>query len=112
VLVALHSVGHAGLELGADAARKDARIGERAVGFDVEGADQRLHGVIDVKHALVRREAQPVRLLEQIAVDEQAERAAARRYAVDALEAKLARPLDAIDRHAAIPWIGEIDRAA
>ena len=110
-LVALHAVGQAGLELGADAAGEDARIGERAVGFDVEDADQRLHGVVDVKQALVGREAEAVRLVEQMAVDHELRRAAARRHAIDALEAELARPLDAVDRHAAIPGIAEIDRA-
>ena len=47
-----------------------------------------------------------------MAVDDKFRRSAAGRDAVDALEAELARPLDAIDRHAAIPGIAEIDRAA
>ena len=111
-LVALHAVGQAGLELGADAAGEDARIGERAIGFDIEDADQRLHGVVDVKQALVGREAEAVGLVEQMAVDHELWRAAAGRDAIDALEAELARPLDAVDRHAAIPGIAEIDRAA
>ena len=79
--------------------------------FDVEHADQRLHGVVDVEQLFVRREAQPVRLVEQMAVDHELRLAAAGRHAIDALEAELARPLDAIDRHAAVPGIGEIDRA-
>src|SRR5439155_8629030 len=111
-LVALHAVGQAGLELGANAAGEDARIGERAVGFDVEGADQRLRGVVDVEQAFIGREAEAVGLVEQMAVDDEFWRAAAGRDAIDALKAELARPLDAIDRHAAVPGIAEIDRAA
>ena len=70
-LVAFHAVGHAGLELRADAAGEDAAIGERAVGRDVEDADQRLHGVVDVEPLFVGREAEAVRLVEQIAIDQQ-----------------------------------------
>src|SRR5690242_11722306 len=47
-----------------------------------------------------------------MAVDHEFRRAATRRDAIDSLEAELARPLDAIDRHAAIPGVAEIDRAA
>ncbi len=111
-MVALHAVGQAGFELGTDAAGEDACIGERAVGFDVEDPDQRLRGVVDVKQALVGREAEAVGLVEQMAVDDKFRRAAAGRNAVDALEAELPRPFDAVDRHAAIPGIAEIDRAA
>src|SRR5262249_55891314 len=70
-----------------------------------------LYGIVDIKQPLVRREAQPVRLLEQMAIDQKSRLAAARRNAIDALKAELARTLNAIDRHAAIPWIREIDRA-
>ena len=76
-LVALHAVGQAGLELGANAAGEDARIGERTIGFDIEGADQRLRGVVDIKQALVGREAEPVGLVEQVAIDDKFWRAAA-----------------------------------
>src|SRR5262249_7577650 len=111
-LVAFHAVGQSWLQLGADAAGEHTRIGKQPVGLDVEGTDQRLHGIVDIEHALVWREAQPVRLLEQMAVDQQFRRATAWRYAVDALETELPRPLNAIDRHAAIPGIAEVDRAA
>src|SRR5262245_61141470 len=63
-LVAFHAVRHAGLQLGADAARKDAWIGERAAGINIENADQGLHGVVDVEHLLVGREAETVGLVE------------------------------------------------
>ncbi len=110
-MVALHAVGQTGFELGTDAAGEDARIGERTIGFDIEDADQRLHGVVDVEQALVGREAEAVGLVEQMAVDDKFRRAAAGWNAVDALKAELPRPLDAVDRHAAIPGIAEIDRA-
>src|SRR5689334_11819397 len=47
-----------------------------------------------------------------MAVDDEFRRAATRRDAIDSLGAELARPLDAVDRHAAIPGVAEIDRAA
>ena len=112
VLIAFHAVRQAGLEFRADAAGEDAGVGKRTVGGDVEDADQRLHGVVDVEPLFVRRKAEAVRLVEQGAVDQQLRRAAAGRHAIDALEAELARPLDAVDRHAAVPGVGEIDRAA
>ena len=88
-LVALHAVGQAGLELGADAAGEDARIGERTIGFDVEDADQRLHGVVDVKQRSSGEKQRPFGLVEQMAIDDELRRAAAGRNAVDALEAEL-----------------------
>ena len=45
-------------------------LDKRAIGFDIEGADQRLHGVVDIKRALVGREAEAVWLLEQVTVDQ------------------------------------------
>src|SRR6185312_15494417 len=99
-------------ELGAYAAGENACVGERAVGLDIEDADQRLHGVVDVEQAFVGREAEAVGLIEQMAIDHEFWWAAARGNAIDALEAELPRPLDTVDRHAAIPGIAEIDRAA
>jgi len=52
-LIAFHAIGHAGLELGTDAACENARIGERAVGFNVEHSNKSLRGVINVKLPLV-----------------------------------------------------------
>ena len=69
-LIALHAVGLARLEFGADAAGEDAGVGNRAVGFDVEYPDQRLHGVVDIEPLFIRRETKPVRLVEQITVDQ------------------------------------------
>ena len=86
-------------------------VDERAVGVHLEHPDHAGDGVVDVEQLLVGREAQAVRLLEPAAVDEKLRRAAAGRHAVDALEAELARTLDAVDRHAAVPGVGEIDRA-
>src|SRR5437660_12639981 len=45
-------------------------------------------------------------------IDEQFWRATAGRNAINALETELPRPLDAINRHAPVPGIAEIDRAA
>src|SRR4051812_9237727 len=45
-------------------------------------------------------------------VDDEFWRAPAGGNAIDALETKLPRPLDAIDRHAPVPGIAEIDCAA
>ncbi len=70
-----------------------------------------LNRVVDVELALVGAEAQAVRLVEEHALHQQLRLPAAGRNAIDALEAELPRPLHAIDRHAAIPGIGEIDRA-
>jgi hypothetical protein len=47
-------------------------------------------------------EAQAVRLFEQVAVDQQPRLTAARRDAIHALKALLARALDAVDRHASV----------
>ena len=82
-----------------------------AVGVDVEHADQAAHRVVDIKEPLVGRKAQPVRLFEQVAIDDKLRLAAARRHAVNALEAELARPFDAVNRHSPVPGIGKIDRA-
>ena len=109
--IAFHAVRHAGLRGRDDVGGEHPAVAEAAAGIDVEHADQMLDGIVDVKPLLVRRKAQPVRLIEQIAVDQQLRRAAAGRHAIDALEAELARPFDAVDRHPAVPRIGEIDRA-
>src|SRR6478735_6358543 len=45
-------------------------------------------------------------------LDQELWRAAAGRHAIDALKTELPRPLDAINRHAPIPGIAEVDRAA
>ncbi len=109
--VAFHAIRHAGLGGRDDVGGEHPAVAEAAAGIDVEHADQMLDGIVDVEPLLVRRKAQPVRLIEQIAVDQQLRRAAAGRHAIDALEAELARPFDAVDRHPAVPRIGEIDRA-
>ena len=70
LLIAFHAVGLARLKLRADAVGEDAGVGDRAVGFDIEDPDQRLHGVIDIKPLFVRRETEAVRLVEQITVDQ------------------------------------------
>src|SRR5581483_8377592 len=111
VLVAFHAVRHAGLELGANAAGKHPRVGEIAIGLDIEDPDQRLRGVVDIEPPFVRRKAQAVRLVEQVAIDHELWLTAGPRQPIDTLEAELARPLDAIDRHATVPRIGKIDRA-
>ena len=110
-LVAFHAVGHTLFERRANAGGEDAPVRQRAVGGDVEHADQRLHRVVDIEELFVRREAEAVRLVEQQPIDQQLRRAAARRDAVDALEAERARPLDPEAGHAPVIGIGEIDRA-
>ena len=109
--VAFHAVGQAGLALRHQAAGEHPPVHQRAVGGEVEHADQRLHGVVDVEPVLVGREAEPVGLVEHVALDHQLGRAAAGRHAVDALEAQLPRPLHAVHRHAPVPGIGEVDGA-
>src|SRR5580658_9982357 len=64
-LVAFHAVWHAFFERRADAGSEDAPVRERAVGGDVEHADQRLRGVVDIDELFVRRKAQAVRLIEE-----------------------------------------------
>src|SRR5271166_2147013 len=107
--VAFHAVRDAGLRLGADAGGEDLPSRERAVGRHREAADERLFGVVDIEPFLVGREAEAVRLVEQIAADEEVQ-GSVWRHPVDALEAEVARAFDAEARHAAIPGIGEIDR--
>ncbi len=107
--VALHAVGHARLQFRANAGGEDAVRPERTVVADVEHPDQRPHRVVDIELPFVGREAEPVRLFEQIALDQEL-RLGTRNHAVHALESQLARPLDAVDRHAAVPRIGKIDR--
>ena len=94
-----------------DPGREHARVGERAVGRDVENADQPPRRIVDVEKLLVGREAEAVRLIEKIVVDQELRRPAGGGHAIDALKAKLMRPFDAVMRRAAIDGIGEIDRA-
>ncbi len=109
--VTFHAVGHARLQFGADAGGENAVGAQRPVRVHVKNPDQRPHRVVDIELPLVRGKAKSVRLLEQIAVDQKLGLSALWRHAIDALESELPGPLDAIDRHAAVPWIGEIDRA-
>ena len=109
--IAFHAVWQARLALRDDAAGEHPPVHERAVRAHVEHADQRLHRIVDVEAMLVGREAQPIRLVEHVALDQQLRRAAAGRHAIDALKPELARSLDAVHRHAAIPRVGEIDRS-
>ena len=109
--IAFHAVGQTGLALRDDAAGEHSPVHERAVRAHVEHADQRLHRIVDVEAMLVGREAQPIRLVEHVALDQQLRRPAAGRHAIDALKPELARPLDAVHRHAAIPRVGKIDRS-
>ena len=103
--VDLHAVGHAGLAAAQVGEHPVALLGERAVGLDVEGADMAAAGVVDIEHALVRREREPVG--EDEIIDEEAERAEVGREAIDAGEGQV--PL--LGRGGAAPRIGEIDRA-
>ena len=109
--VTFHAVGDPRLQFGADAGGENPVWAKRAVSVDIEDADQRTHRVVDIQQPLVGRKTEAVRLVEQVAIDDKLRLAAARRHAVDALEAELARPLDPVDRHSPVPGIGEIDRA-
>ena len=112
--IALHAVRNARLELGADPACEHPAAPQPAAAIELEHPDQRLRGVVDVQQTLIRREAEPVRLIEQRALDQELGLApgAAARDPIDALEAQLPRPFDAVDRHPPVPWIGEVDGTA
>ena len=112
--VALHAVGNAGLEFRLDAAGEQAPVAKGAVRIDVEHADQRPFGVVDIEQLFVGREAQAIGHLEQIALGQEFRLLALApgHDPVDPLEAELARPLDAEHRHPAVPGVGEIDRPA
>ena len=79
-------------------------------GRDIENADQLPRRIVDVKKLLVGREAEAVRLIEEIVVDQELRRPAGAGHAVDALKAKLMGPFDAVMGRAAVDGIGEIDR--
>ena len=109
LLVALHAVDHAVLQHAvADVLGEHATVGERAVLGHVEHPDVAARGVVDVEDALVRREAEPVRLVEVVGL---AVEFAVGRDAENPLEAQLPLALQAEDRHAAVPRVGEVDRA-
>ena len=110
-LVAFHPVRAAILRRRPDFACEQTLPGQRAVGRDVEHADQFFRAVVDVEQLLIGREAEAVRLLKQLAIDDELQIAAVGRHAIDALETKLPRPLDPENRRASIIGIGEIDRA-
>src|SRR5207249_1295622 len=88
-LVALHPVDEIPFlqARGADVLGEHAPVCERAVALDVEDADVRPVGVVDVEEGLVGREAQAVRLAK--VVDEELRVAASGRDPVDALEVEL-----------------------
>jgi len=89
---------NAGAAARADAAGEDPPIAQPAPVLHVEDADVRLLGIVDIEQPLVRREAQPVRHGEEVAVGHQlglVARAVARRQAEHPLPAQVARALDA-----------------
>src|SRR6266511_888731 len=109
-LVALHPVRDPLLDHApADVLEEHPPVCDRAVGLRVEDPDVRPRRVVDVQERLVRREAEPVRLLE--VVDEELRVAAAGPDPIHALEAELAVALDAEHRHAPVPRVAEVDRA-
>src|SRR5437016_4758922 len=110
LLVALHAVDEAALLqfAGPDLLGKDATVGDRAVGFDGEDADMRAWRVVDVQQRLVRRKAQPIRLLE--VVDEELRISAFRCDSVDTLEVEVLFALDPEARHPPVGRIAEVDR--
>src|SRR4029079_3843051 len=88
----------------------EAAVRDRALSGDVEDADVRVIGVIDVEQRFVRGEAQSVRLPE--VVDEQGRVAAPRGGPRDALEVELLFALDAEAGHPPVCRVAEVDRAA
>src|SRR4051794_31656401 len=110
-LVELHAVDEVadGEVAGPDPVGHDAPGAERAVVADVERADVRPLGVVDVEDALVGGEAEAVGLAE--VVIEQLGLAAAGGKPVQALEGEVLLALDAEPRHAPVRRVGEVDRA-
>src|SRR6476659_8924923 len=110
-LVALHPVRDALLDhAGADALEEHPPVRERAVGVDVVDLDPRLRRFVDVEQRLVGREAEPVRLLVLVLLDDQLRVAAAWRDAEDALPAEHSLALEPEDGHAPVPGVGEPER--
>ena len=70
-LVAFHAVRPAGLGRRDDVGGEDAPVRERALRRDIENADQLPRRFVDVKKLLVGREAEAVRLIEEIVVDQE-----------------------------------------
>ena len=101
----LHAVGDAGLVAAQIDEDPVGLLGERAVGHQIEGADVPAARIVDVEHALIRREREPVGHHE--IADQQGHRAEIGRDAVDAGEGQV--PLLGAAR--AGPRIGEIDAA-
>src|SRR5580765_7453202 len=110
-LVALHPVRDALLDqAGADAFEEHAPVREAPVGLDVVDLDPRLRRVVDVEQRLVGREAEPVRLLVLVLLDDQFRITAAGRDAEDALPAEHPLALEPEDGHTPVPGVGEPDR--
>ena len=76
--------------------RPHPATGQRAVPLHVEHADVLARGVVDEQSPAVQREAEPVGLVEHVPIDHQLGRTSPGRHSVDALEAQLPRPLDAV----------------
>ena len=114
-LVALHPVGDALLDhAGADALEEHAPVRERAVRVHVPDLDVRPRRVVDVEQRLVRREAEPVRHVELVSVDDRARGRPGRRRAGSgrrpASRAPGSRSMPEAGE-APVPRIGEVDRA-
>ena len=112
LLVALHAVGHAGHVVVGQAVDEHVATVEGAVGVHAVDPHQRVGGVVDVQQRLVGREAEAVGLVEGVLVNAELRGAVGTgRYPEHALPAQLAGPLHAEARHAAVPRVGEVDRA-
>src|ERR1044071_3574846 len=110
--VALHPVRDSLLDdPAADPLEEHASVRERAVGADVVDLDEGARRVVDVEQRLVRREAEAVRLLVLVLLDDELRIAPTGRNPEDALPAELPLALEAEDGHAPVPRVGETDRA-
>src|SRR5262249_43353085 len=99
----LHTVRHTGFVAAQIDKYAIAGFGERAVWCDVKSADVTATGVVDVEHALVGREGEPIG--DDEIVGQQRQRAEIGSYTVDPRKSQV--PL--LRRIGTGPWIGEIN---
>src|SRR5262245_8509655 len=112
-LVALHPVGDAFLEqTRAHTLEEHTPVRDAPVRAHIPDLDVRTRCVVDVEERLIGREAEPVRHVELVLVDDELELVlpSTGRNPEDALPAELALPLDPEAGKAAVPGIGEVDR--
>ena len=90
--VGLHPVGHTGAQFLLDSTGKNASVDQPTVGINIEHPDVGLIGIVDPHELFARREAEPVRLAEHVAIGNQLRlvpRAMTRRKSVNPLKSQL-----------------------